>query len=332
MSLFQKIDDKREYQELLDKVLFKTFFHTLEWEGFLEKEFNWLKFEHYLYRKELLLSFARYKILGKEKILSHPFCEYGGPLPLKEGINGREFKKELFSSFKDFLKISFHPQIPRYFKNLGLKEPDSSRDTYFIENIHQRGEEEVYSSFRKTLRHSIKKSQQNNLEIKKCQREDELRFFYNLYLKTAKRHRTIPYPFSFFKYFLTSESSEIILAYYKGKIIGGSIFLFYDKFVHYSLNASEQRYRDLGASYLILWNQIKNYLGKNYQIFDLGGTRRGSSLEVFKRGWGAKRYPIFEIKNFQETKLRKSKLRNIFAILPSLLIEKSSPYLLRYKL
>jgi hypothetical protein len=81
-----------------------------------------------------------------------------------------------------------------------------------------------------------------------------------------------------------------------------------------------------------LWNQIENYLGKHYQIFDLGGTARNSSLEIFKRGWGAKRYPIFELKNFKETEMRKSKLRNIISFLPTSLIEKMSPSLLRYKI
>ncbi len=332
MESFQKIDDKGKYQGLLDKVLFKTFFHNLEWEEFLEKEFKWLKFEHYLYKEEVLVSFARYKILGKEKLISHPFCEYGGPLPLKEGIEGRDFRRVFFLTFKDFFKVSFHPKIPRYFKSLGLKEPDSSRDTYFIENIHQKKEEDLWPSFRKTLRHSIRKSQQHNLEIKKCQKEDELRFFYTLYLKNVKKHRTIPYPFSFFKYFLYSKDSEIILAKKKDKIIAGSVFLFYDEFIHYFLNASDQRYKKLGANYIILWNQIKNYLGKNYQTFDLGGTRRASSLEIFKRGWGGKRYPIFEMKNFTIEKLKSSNLRNVLGLFPVSLLEKMSPSLLKYKL
>ena len=44
MRNFQKIENKEEVRNLLDKVLFKTFFHKLEWQEFLEKEFKWLKF------------------------------------------------------------------------------------------------------------------------------------------------------------------------------------------------------------------------------------------------------------------------------------------------
>lgn len=338
MPQFQRIDNKEQWKDLLDKVLFKTFFHTLEWEGFLEKEFNWLRFERYLYKEETLLSFARYEILGKKKLISHPFCEYGGPLPLKGEINGREFRKDLFSEFHQQLKISIHPFIPQYFKDFGLKEPNSSRDTYFIEGLDQKNEEEIFSSFRKTLRHSIKKAEKQNLEIKKCENEKELKDFYNLYVKTTKRHKTLVYPFSFFKYFFqrnvntTNNRAEIILAKFKDRIIAGSVFLLYDKYIHYFLNASDLQHKNKNANHLILWSQTKNYLGKNYRVFDFGGTRRGSALEIFKKGWGAKRYPIFEIKNFSDSKLRKSNLRNVFSLLPTFLIKKLSPYLLKYRL
>jgi len=332
MKRFQKIGDKKEWQELLNKALFKLLFHNLEWEEFLERNFDWLKFEHYLYKGEALLSFAKYKIFGKEKLISHPFCEYGGPLPLKENIDGIEFKKDLFLNFTTPFKISFHPQIPRYFRNLGLKEPDSERDTYLIGTLNLKTEKDIWNSLRKTTRNEIKRAEINTVLIEKCQSEKDLRTFYNLYIKSAKRHKNLPYPFSFFEYFLNSEHSEIVLAKYEKRIIAGSIFLFYDKFIHYFLNASDERYKNLRPNHLILWNQMENYTGKNFQFFDLGGTRRGSTLEIFKRGWGGNRYPIFELTNFREGKLRESRFRDVFSLLPSFLIKKLSPYLLKHKL
>lgn len=332
MSSFQKIEDKERWQELLNKSLFKTFFHSLDWEEFLERNFNWLRFEHYLYKNEAILSFTRYKIFGKERLISHPFCEYGGPLPLKEHIDGMEFKKELFLNFKEPFKISFHPEIPKYFENLGFEEPDSERDTYFIEGFNLKNEEELFKSLRKTTRNEIKKSQVSTPLVEECKNERELKDFHKLHLKSAKKHKTLPYPYSFFKYFLNSQSSKIVLAKYQGKIIAGSIFIFYDKFIHYFLNASDEKYKNLGINHLILWNQMRNYCGKNFQTFDLGGTRRGSNLEIFKRGWGATRYPIFELKNYREKFLKKSKFRNILSILPSFLTKKISSHLLKYKL
>lgn len=331
MKKFRKIEDRKEWQELLNKVLFKTFFHTLEWEEFLEKNFNWLRFDRYLYKDEVILSLAKYRIFGKEKLISHPFCEYGGPLSLKNEIDGFSFKKDLFENFKNPFKISFHPYLPKYFKNLQLKEPDSSRDAYFIENFDKKTPDQILSSFRKNLRYLIKKTQDKNLVIKRCETKEELQTFYNLYLKTIKKHQSIPYPASFFKFFLENRG-EIRLAKFKNKIIAGSLFLFYAGFIHYFLNASHEKFKRLNVNHLILWNQIESWAGKNYQVFDLGGTKRGSSLEIFKRGWGAQRYPIFELRNYLVEKFKQSKLRNIFDFLPTFLIKEFSPYLLKYKL
>ncbi len=333
MKNFQRIKDRKEWLDLLDKVLFKTFFHNLEWESFLEKQFKWLKFERYVWRNQALLSLARVKIMGKEKLVSHPFCEYGGPLPLKHGIVWQEFRDDIFSIFKIPVQISFHPQVLRYFQGISFDKSDALNSAYFIENFRQKSPEQIFSCFRKTLRHSIKKAERENFEIKRCENKKEMKDFYRIYLKTEKRHKSIPYPFSFFNFFFNSQNSEIILAKFKDKVIAGSVFLFYDKFIHYSKNASDEKYKNLGANYLILWNEIKKCARKDYEIFDLGGTGRDSSLEVFKRGWGSQERPIFELSSQAPgNSFKDSKLREIFGLLPDFLIERISPYLLKYKL
>jgi len=333
-SKFSKIDNKQEWQVLSKKVLFKTFFHSLAWEEFLEKEFKWLKFERYNWQDKALLSLARVKIFGKEKLISHPFCEYGGPLPLVDKINGEEFKQDLLSEFsaqggsasggKDQMKISFHPQLINYLRVAPKAGSHfSGRVSYFVEG---------FLNLRKTTRHEIEKAKANNLQIEKCQSQKDLRDFYNLYIRSAKKHRIPAYPLSFFDYFAASPASEIILAKNDDRVVAGSVFLFYDKFTHYFQNAVDEKYKNLGANYLILWEQINKSLAKNL-VFDFGGTRIGSPLEVFKEGWGGKEYPIFELKNYQEeSSLRKSKLRDVFNWLPLFLIKKLSPYLLKYKL
>ena len=332
MNYFQKIENK-EWQSFLNKVLFKTFFHSLEWEEFLEKEFSWLRFERYLYKNEAILSLARVKVFSKEKLISHPFCEYGGPLPLQDKIDGENFKNNLLSEFKDRIRIRFHPHTLNYFSIESDKGEKSNINTYFIESFQQKTKDQVWNSFRKTLCHSIKKSQNQEVKIKRCDNEKELSSFYNLYIKSAKRHLVPAYPFSFFKYFLDSSNSEIVLAIKDGKIIAGSVFLFYERFIHYFLNASDERFKDLYSNHLILWDEIQKYAGgNNYEVFDLGGTRSGSPLEVFKSGWGTKKYPIYEVSNLsKESGIRESKLRKVFGLLPDFLIKRLSPYLLKLK-
>ena len=99
--MFSKVENKSQWRSLLNRALFKTFFHTSEWEDFLEKEFSWIKFERYIWKDELLLSVARCKLFGKEKIVSHPFCEYGGPLPLVESVEYASFEQDFVKKFAE---------------------------------------------------------------------------------------------------------------------------------------------------------------------------------------------------------------------------------------
>ncbi len=323
-SKFSKIDDERQWQALLNKTLFRTFFHNPEWEKFLESQFKWLRFEHYNWQDKVLLSLARVKISGKEKLISHPFCEYGGPLPMVDRIDGGEFKQDVFAGFKNSTRISFHPRLVNFLQNDSQTVLDpSGRVSYLVEGS---------LDLRKTTRHEIEKAKTRGLKIEKCQGPKDLRGFYNLHAISARKHRVPAYPFTFFEYFASSSDSEIILAKKDGRVVAGSVFLLYDRFTHYFQNAVDEKHKNLGANYLILWEQINRSLAQN-RVFDFGGTRVGSPLEVFKKGWGGKEYPIFELRNYrEEPSLRESKLRNVFGWLPPFLIKKCSPRLLKYKL
>jgi len=312
MRNFQKID-KKEYIELFNKALFKTFFHSLEWHEFLEKKFSWLKFEYYLYKNSSLF------VLGRvgNKLISLPFCEYGGPLLLKENLG--DFNKDVLKEFKN-IKIKFHPKV--------FNKGESDILTHWID-LKSITEKELFNSFRKTLKHSIKNANKD-IKIKKCSNLKELKQFYNLYVKNLKRKKTIPYPYFVFKFLFNK--SDMLLAWYKGKIICGNLFLHYDKFVHYFFSASDVKYKKLGASYLVLWGKIKSLIGKDV-IFDFGAAPKGSSLEIFKLGWRGKEYPIIQLGTKRsEENLRSSRLRNIYGLLPRVIIKKISPYLIKYRL
>jgi hypothetical protein len=326
MGNFQRLN-KPEFRALLDKTLFKTFFHSIEWHEFLENEFKWLKFEYYLYKKdEALLVFGRVD----ERLISLPFCEYGGPLPLKNDIDINEFVKDVSKEFKN-IKIKYHPEISQIIGN-----PLNSSSTLSSHWLRLRNESEqgVWESFRKTLRHEIKHAQEQGIEIRASKDQKEVKRFYDLYAANLRRKKTIPYPWHLAQFLCQNAPSELLLAFYKGRIVGGALFLNYGHFVHYFLSATDYKYRDLGVSYLIVWEKIKSLIGQD-KILDLGASPRGSKLEIFKRGWGGKEErPIYQIGTKRaEESFRSSKLiRFIWGLLPNFIIKKLSPYLIKYRL
>ena len=325
---FLKIDDEQQWQALLTKTLFRTFFHNSEWEKFLEKNFPWLKFEHYNWQDKALLSLARVRVFGKEKLISHPFCEYGGPLPLVSEIDGPTFQKNLFEEFKTPLKISFHPYLLKYFK--GFDASQSPRETYLLEQIQSLDPDKIGD---RNCRRAVITARENGLTDERCEKTNDLKILYDYYVKNLKRHNALVYPFSFFEFFFKNSQAEILLVKKGEKTVGGNVFLFYDKFIHSFLCGFDEKYRKSGVHSLVIWSEIRKGQKDGFGTFELGATRKTSSLSDFKSRWGAKSYPVFELKNYSgESGLRKSKLRNIFGLLPSFLIKKIGPYLLKYKL
>lgn len=338
MTIFKKIEDTGDWQALLDRAPFKTFFHTLEWENFLEKEFSWMKFERYIWKDELLLSVARCRMLGKEKIVSHPFCEYGGPLLLKEGVDCEGFVGDFKKEFGSGARMKLHPYISQYNRGLTpiILDSDSAISTFWIEDFSKKSQEDLWNSFRKTLKQEIKKGQ-GFAEVGECQSESELRQFYSIYLRTVRRHRNIPLPFSVFD-MLNGHAqghAKIFLAKKDGQVVGGSIFLFYPPFIHYFISASNERFRDQNIGHQMLWHVMQKYVGGRtphiYDYFDLGGTRKGSALEVFKRGWGAKEYNIPEI-GARSGEANLGWRRSAWALMPTIFTKKLAPYALYWKI
>lgn len=336
MSYFQKIKNKNEWQNLLSKALFKTFFHQLDWESFLEKQFRWLRFERYLYKDELLLSLARCKTFGRKKLVSHPFCEYGGPLPLKFDINLQQFKKNLFEKFKEPLKMELYPPLmfSPFFPLGDITALQPQQESYFIvEFPGETSSERIWQNLRKSTRQEIRRAEKTGLIIEQCQNKKNLKCFYKLYLVKARQHKIPAYPYSFFEYFFASPEAEIILAKKEKRVVAGSVFLKYASGIHYFINASVASFR--GVNHLILWSQIKKYCGDiNIRRFDLGGTRADSPLAVFKSGWHAEPLLSYELKNYKEGR-REQRIgfaRKIWGFLPIPLLKVLSPYLLRYKI
>ena len=330
MSEFKKITSG-EYKDFLEKSFFSTFFHNPEWHEFLQKEFKWLKFEYYKYKDEAILPLARFKVFEKEKLVSLPFCEYGGPIILKSGINFNEFAANAFSEFGKNIKIKFHPEIMKHF-NISNISNTANISTSWLENLKNVSEKELLDSFRKTLRNEIRYAQDKKTEISQCCDIRELKQFYSLYSANLKRKRTVPYPFKIFEFLYGRQETEILLAKSNNKIIGGNLFLNYGKFTHYFFSATDYKYKDSGVSYLLLWSKIKNLIGQD-KILDLGATPKGSSLDTFKRGWGGKDYPILQIGTKRsEENLRFSKLRNLYGLLPNFVIKGLSKKLIKYRL
>jgi len=343
MQNFQKIN-KNEFINFYNQALFKTFFHSSEWHEFLEKEFKWLKFEYYLYKDEAFLPFVRFKVFGKEKLISLPFCEYGGPLPLKKEIDFENFKKDIFDLFGESIKIKFHPQILSFLDIKPQKEEGLFSDTvsYQIVDLDKKTEQGLFQSFRLSTKQRIKKGLNENLSVSKCESNEDLNKFYAVYIKSMKRNKTVCFPAQIFEFLwqksLESDLVDFLIVKHEERVIAGIIIVFYAGIAHYFLSGMDYKYikrNKLNPMYLVLWKEIKKIINsKKANVFDFGGTKRETGLEEFKRGWDPECYPIFKLEAGETTqqRLRESKLRDVWGLLPDFIVKIVSPHIIKYRL
>jgi len=309
-----------EWDQELAKIKFHTFFHTIDWLQLVQKNHLWLtlnlnKME--IDQKEILFPYFQYK----KKIISLPFCEYGGPI--SNSSLSEEDVLEVLSEFEDY-NISIHP----------FSFQKSSKMSTFIINLNHKTKEDLLQSFRKTTRHSIRYSQQKEIEVTDILNEEELRKAYKIYLRSMQRNAAFPMSFQFIRELCNKKQAKVWIALENKQIISMIVVLFHQKYAHY-FKSGNLNNRKSYANYALIWQAIQYSLQNGYEYFDFGATEKGAPLEVFKSGWGTQQYdlPIFStiIRDNNQKKTFKNKILGIiWKHAPLLLIENISPYAKRW--
>jgi lipid II:glycine glycyltransferase (peptidoglycan interpeptide bridge formation enzyme) len=193
----------------------------------------------------------------------------------------------------DFFYQNFHYSItnwlPFYWK--GFKQ--TTRYTYIIEDTSNL--ELIFSNFRSNIKTDIKKAQKKV----KIEKSLDIGSFYEINKMTFERQNMkIPYTFDFLesihKECLSHNCSKLYLAKDKDNIIHAAIYVIWDKTtMYYLLSGGNPKYRNSGATSLLIWEAIKD-ASKMGLKFDFEGSMI-EPIERFFRAFGAKQVPYFQI-------------------------------------
>jgi hypothetical protein len=238
----------------------------------------------------LPLSLVKSAIFGN-RLISVPFADYGGTIT--KNFNEDEFvgiiekTKELADSLNvDYVEIRAPNQN---FENFLLKEKFEKRVDYYTFKIPiDRSEEELKKFIGKNRRYEIRKSQIKGVEFRVADSIEDLKFFYELYLKTMKKIGSPPQSLIYFeslwKQFFPNRIT-VPFAIYKQNVIASGIFLHYNGLVHHLYSCSLEKYFGLGANEFILWNMMLNGKKMGYKLLDMGRTRKNSGVWNYKQKW-----------------------------------------------
>lgn len=160
-------------------------------------------------------------------------------------------------------------------------------------------EEELLKSFSGKTRYNIKVAQKYGVDVKIDNSDEAFENYLRLTFETAKRQgfyaHTEKYHRLMWKHLHKLPISNnqfpiahLLTATYKGEIISAWILFAYDGFLYYPYGASTDKYKEVMANNLMMWEAIK--FGKKMKLstFDLWGREEGKGFTKFKEGYNPK--------------------------------------------
>lgn len=151
-----------------------------------------------------------------------------------------------------------------------------------------RPEEELLKSFSSKTRYNIKLAQKHGVKVeidnsdqafeKYLELTDETNKRQGFYSHTHKYHRLM------WKH-LKGKVANILAAKYNNEIVSTWVLFNSDKFLYYPYGASTNKYKEVMANNLMMWEAIIFGKSKKLKTFDLWGREEGKGFTRFKEGY-----------------------------------------------
>ncbi len=170
------------------------------------------------------------------------------------------------------------------------------KDTLIL-NLLQ-SQDEIFKNFKQKTRYNIRLAHKKNVRVTKSTNPDDVKYFYELLLKTCDRNAIKPHPRSHYENIIKTlgpkHISYVYLAHYKDKIIASTITSFYGRVATYMHGASSNSYRNLMPTYALQWQAIQDAMAHDCRFYDFGGiapenapqNHPWTGITRFKKGFG----------------------------------------------
>lgn len=289
-------------------------------------------------------------MLFGNRLISLPFCEYGGPF-LRPDVKPEkipEVAKRLLNAANDLaakLSVDYielrHPPIASESVFIGRGYNKFQSYVTFQINL-TREKMHAWASLNKKTRNAVRKSQKSGLQVEDVNEPDQLNSYYTLYLQTQKRLGSPPHSDKLFQNLFSAFSANkrmrMILAMHQGKPVAGITLSLSGNSIFWWNNVSDMKHRNLNPTNLLLWNTIEWGIENGYKTMDLGRTRKFSTIYDFKRRWGGEEEPLidyvrflsFRKKELDDPSQRKYQLLSrIWRLLPIAVTRRTGPRIIK---
>jgi len=159
-----------------------------------------------------------------------------------------------------------------------------------------KNEAELLKNMEKDTRYNVRLAIRKGVIVRET---NDLEQFKTLYFDTAKRKKFWPAKKeleALWKVFSRNGSAAILTAFSNNQPVASTLLLYGNKSALYYHAASLEKYREVMAPYLLLWESMKFAKSKGSTVFDLEGikdpryraTKRWGGFTLFKKGFGGR--------------------------------------------
>lgn len=227
------------------------------------------------------IPFTPFKVAAFEK----------GPAPTSKMLE--ELKK--LAREENLVFIKLEPNVLKNERLIGLlKKNGATRGkrlftptTFWVDLTPS--EEELLKSFHSKTRYNIRLAQKNGVEVKEDNSDKAFEKYIELTRQTVERQgfyaHSEKYHRLMWETLKPAGIARLLTARYKGEIITCWIVFVWKNFLYYPYGASTEKYRNVMANNLMMWEAIRYGKSLGLTTFDLWGREEGKGFTKFKEGY-----------------------------------------------
>ena len=152
-----------------------------------------------------------------------------------------------------------------------------------------KSEEELLKSFSSKTRYNIRLAQRQGVTVQKDSSDKAFEKYLQLTFETAKRQgfyaHTPQYHRLMWQHLKPAGIAHLLTATYKKEIITAWIVFVWKDFLYYPYGASTDKYKNVMANNLMMWEAIRFGKKLGLKTFDLWGREEGKGFTRFKEGY-----------------------------------------------
>ena len=273
------------------------------------------------------IPFGRIADITGERIVILPFSDYCDPLT-NDSDQWNCLIEKLLSENCPVVVRCLHNSLPLADERFSLAKEAKWHGLDLRSDL-----DTLWHGLHDSSRRAIKKARREEVVVRIAQREEELRAFFNMHLRTRKyKYHLLAQPYRFFenvwRHFVTAQNGALMVAVYRDEIIGGSFFLEWKDTLYYKFNASVSDHLAYRPNDLLIWEGIQYSKTKGYTYLDFGlSDQDQAGLVRFKRKFATEEKTISFLRYTPNGVPipQENQARNLLNQLTNLLIDESVP-------